>query len=190
MHLVVRKVRWLLWPWGPVPTLARHAPGRGARQFPQAGQREHGSRAGEVVYDRGSYSFAWLYAVFHPSYFESDLSQTVVLVAPPRQEMDAHCTLTAAARLGANPSEAVRQAPDGHGRPAVWTRFRPTLHRVGHPLEGLFLPQAQTLRKGLPCLLDGLAKNRPWHRPQRSYPRRSRPPETKWRNRQATTPAS
>ncbi len=103
---------------------------------------------------------------------------------------DAHCTLTALARLGANLTEAVRQAPDGHGRSAVWTRFRPKLHRVEHQLEGLFLPQALTLPKGLPCLLDGPAKNRPLHRPQRSYPRRSRLPETNWRNRQATTAAS
>ncbi len=190
LHLVVRKTRWLRWPWVPVPTRARHALERVVRQLPPIGQREPGTRAGDVViHPSGSYSFALLHAVFHPSCCGSDRSETVVPLAPPRQELDApYGTLTALARLAANPSEAVfRQAPDGHGRPAVWTRSRPILHRVGHPLQGRFLLQAQPLRKGLPYLVDGIAKNRPWYRPQRSYPRRSRPPETKRRNRQAIT---
>ncbi len=130
-----------------------HALGRVARQLPQAGQRENGTRAGDVVHGRGSYSFASLHADFRQSCFESDRSETVVPVAPPRQELDAHCMLTALARLGANPSAAVfRQAPDGHGRPAVWTRFRLALHSVGHEQESPFMQQPQTLRKGLPCL--------------------------------------
>ncbi len=108
-----------------------------------------------------------------------------------RQELYAHCTLTALARLCANHSEAAfREAPDGHGRPTVLANFRHTLHLVGHQLEGLFVQQAETLRKELQCLLDGIARSRQRRRPQRSYPRRSRQPETKWRNRKATTPAS
>ncbi len=108
-----------------------------------------------------------------------------------RQELYAHCTLTALARLCANHSEAAfREAPDGHGRPTVLANFRPTLHLVGHQLEGLFVQQAETLRKELQCLLDGIARSRQRRRPQRSYPRRSRQPQTKWRNRKATTPAS
>ncbi len=192
LPLVVRKARCLRWLWVPVPTRARHALERVARQLPPVGQREPDTRAGDVVIHPSGSSFALLHAVFRPSCCGSDRSETVVPLAPPRLELDApYGTLTAWARLAANPSEAVfRQAPDGHGRPAVWTRFRPILQRVGHPLPGLFLLQAQPLRKGLPYLVDGIAKNRPWCRPQRSYPRRSRQPETKWRNRQAITLAS
>ena len=108
-----------------------------------------------------------------------------------RQELYAHFTLAALSRLFANHSEeAFRQGPDGHGRPAVLANFRHTLHTVGHHLEGLFLHSAKAVGDALQKILDGIGASRQRRRPGRSYPRRSRKPETKWRNRKAVGNAS
>ncbi len=108
-----------------------------------------------------------------------------------RQELYAHFTLAALSRLFANHSEeAFRQGPDGHGRPAVLANFRHTLHTVGHHLEGLFLHSAKAVGDTLQKILDGIGASRQRRRPGRSYPRRSRKPETKWRNRKAVGNAS
>lgn len=108
-----------------------------------------------------------------------------------RQELYAHFTLAALSRLLANHSEeAFRQGPDGHGRPAVLANFRHALHMLGHHLEGLFLQRAKALGDALQKILDGIGASRQRRRPGRSYPRRSRKPETKWRNRKAVGTAS
>ena len=108
-----------------------------------------------------------------------------------RQELYAHFTLAALSRLFANHSEeAFREGPDGHGRPAVLANFRHTLHTVGRHLEGLFLKRAKAVGDALQRILDGIGASRQRRRPGRSYPRRSRKPETKWRNRKAAGTAS
>ena len=108
-----------------------------------------------------------------------------------RQELYAHFTLAALSRLFANHSEeAFRPGPDGHGRPAVLANFRHTPHTVGHHLEGLFLHSAKAVGDALQQILDGIGASRQRRRPGRSYPRRSRRPETKWRNRKAVGNAS
>ena len=108
-----------------------------------------------------------------------------------RQELYAHFTLAALSRLFANHSEeAFREGPDGPGRPAVLANFRHTLHTVGRHLEGLFLKRAKELGDALQRILDGIGASRQRRRPGRSYPRRSRKPETKWRNRKAAGTAS
>ena len=103
-----------------------------------------------------------------------------------RQELYAHFTMASLSRLLANYSEeAFREGPDGHGRPAVLANFRHTLHTVGRHLEGLFLQQAKAVGEALQRILDGIAASRQRRRPGRSYPGRSRKPETKWRNRKS-----
>ncbi len=95
-----------------------------------------------------------------------------------RQELYAHCTLTALARLCSNHSEAAfARLRVGVADPLYW-RISGTLHLVGHQLEGRFVQQAETLRKGLQCLLDGIARSRQRRRPQRFYPRRSLHPQS------------
>ena len=68
--------------------------------------------------------------------------------------------------------------------------FRHTLHTVGRHLEGLFLKRAKEVGEALQRILDGIGASRQRRRPGRSYPRRSRKPETKWRNRKAVGNAS
>ena len=68
--------------------------------------------------------------------------------------------------------------------------FRHTLHTVGRHLEELFLHSAKAVGDTLQKILDGIGASRQRRRPGRSYPRRSRKPETKWRNRKAVGNAS
>ena len=104
-----------------------------------------------------------------------------------RQELYANCTLITLTRLFANRSEGdARAAPDGHGRPGRQTNFRHALRTVARHVEGLFLRHAALVRDTVQHILDGLAVCHPRRRPRRSYPRRSRKPVNKWRQRKAT----
>ena len=108
-----------------------------------------------------------------------------------RQDLYALFTLAALSRLFANHSEeAFREDLDAHGRPAVLANFRHTLHSQGRHLEGLILEQAKAVGDALQRILDGIGASSQRRRPGRSYPRRSRKPETKWRNRKAAGTAS
>ena len=100
--------------------------------------------------------------------------------------MYAQVRLAALSRLFANHSEEpFREGPEGHGRPAVLANFRHTLHTVGHHLEGLVLERAKAVGATLQRVMDGIGVSRQRPRPGRSYPRRSRRPETKWANGKA-----
>ena len=61
---------------------------------------------------------------------------------------------------------------------------------VGRHLEGLFLHYAATLDATLREILDSIAPCRQRRRPNRSYPRVSRKPASKWRSRKPTPAAT
>ncbi len=108
-----------------------------------------------------------------------------------KQELYAHFTLIALTRTFAGHSEeGFRAEPDRHGRPARQANFQNSLHMVARHLEGLFLAHATTLARSVQRILEGIAGCRQRRRPGRSFPRRSRKPASKWRNRQATKTAS
>ena len=66
--------------------------------------------------------------------------------------------------------------------------FGHTLHTVGRHLEGLFLKRAKAVGDALQRILDGIGASRQRRRPGRSYPRRSRKPETKVEERRQPEP--
>ena len=105
-----------------------------------------------------------------------------------QQELSAHFSLIAMTRLFTNHSEGgYRSDP---GKPALQANFRNGLRTVGRHLEGLFLHYAATLDATLREILDSIAPCRQRRRPNRSYPRVSRKPASKWRSRKPTPTAT
>ena len=85
-----------------------------------------------------------------------------------------------------------RGFPSNAGKPALLANFRNGLRTVGQHLEGLFLHYAVTLSETVATILASIAGCRQRQRPNRSYPRVSRKPASKWRSRKSTpapTPA-
>ena len=80
--------------------------------------------------------------------------------------------------------------PDGHGRPTRQVHFQNSLRTVARQLEGLFLQHASVLSESVQRVLEGIAACWQRRRPGRSFPRLSRKPASKWRNRKATAMAS
>ena len=104
------------------------------------------------------------------------------------QELSAHFSLIAMTRLCTNHSEGgYRSDP---GKPALQANFRNGLRTVGRHLEGLFLQYAATLEATLREILDSIAPCRQRRRPNRSYPRVSRKPASKWRSRKPVPTAT
>ena len=106
-----------------------------------------------------------------------------------QQELSAHFSrVIAMTRLFTNHSEGgYRSDP---GKPALQANFRNGLRTVGRYLEGLFLYYAATLDATLREILDSIAPCRQRRRPNRSYPRVSRKPASKWRSRKPTPTAT
>ena len=105
-----------------------------------------------------------------------------------QQELSAHFSLIAMTRLFTNHSEGgYRSDP---GKPALQANFRNGLRTVGRYLDGLFLHYAATLDATLREILDSIAPCRQRRRPNRSYPRVSRKPASKWRSRKPTPTAT
>ena len=107
-----------------------------------------------------------------------------------RQELCAHFSLIAMTLLFTQHSE--RGFPSEAGKPAMLANFRNGLRTVGQHLQGLFLHYALTLSETVETILASIAGCRQRQRPNRSYPRVSRKPASKWRSRQSTpapTPA-
>ncbi len=104
-----------------------------------------------------------------------------------KQELYAHFTLIAMARLFASHCERQFASQDEEaGRARLRANFNQSLGAVQRELEGLLL-QAPQLRDTLNRVLQHGARNPQRERPDRSYPRQSRRPSTKWRNREPPT---
>ena len=100
-----------------------------------------------------------------------------------QQELYAHFTLIAMARLFASHSERQFESRDGEaGRAPLRVNFNKSLGAVERELEALLL-QAPPLRDTLNRVLEHGARSPQRERPGRSYPRRSRRPSRKWRDR-------
>ncbi len=106
-----------------------------------------------------------------------------------RQELSAHFSLVAMTRLCTNQSEAdFRSAA---GKEPLQANFRNGLRTVGRHLEGLFLAYAATLSETVSSILASVATCRQRKRSNRSYPRISHRPVSKWRSRKpAPAPTS
>ena len=106
-----------------------------------------------------------------------------------KQELYAHFTLIAMARLFASRSEQQFAARDGEAdRPPLRANFSHSLGAVERDLEALLLHEAPQLRDTLNRVLEHAARAPQRERPGRSYPRRSRRPGKKWRNRKPADP--
>ena len=97
-----------------------------------------------------------------------------------QQELFAHFSLIALARLFTNRSEESFRADPG--KPVMQANFKSSLRTVARHLEGLFLEHAATLGKTVERILAGIAACRQRQRPNRSFPRLSRKPASKWRS--------
>ena len=104
------------------------------------------------------------------------------------EELFAHFSLIALARLFTNRSEESFRADPG--KPAMQANFKSSLRTVARHLEGLFLEHAAMLGKTVERILAGIAACRQRQRPNRSFPRLSRKPASKWRSGKATTTAT
>ena len=105
-----------------------------------------------------------------------------------QQELFAHFSLIALARLFTNRSEESFRADPG--QPAMQANFKSSLRTVARHLEGLFLEHATMLGKTVERILAGIAACRQRQRPNRSFPRLSRKPASKWRSSKATATAT
>ena len=105
-----------------------------------------------------------------------------------QQELFAHCSLIALARLFTNRSEESFRADPG--KPVMQANFKSSLRTVARHLEGLFLEHAAMLGKTVERILAGIAACRQRQRPNRSFPRLSRKPASKWRSSKATATAT
>ena len=105
-----------------------------------------------------------------------------------QQELFAHFSLIALARLFTNRSEESFRADPG--QPAMQANFKSSLRTVARHLEGLFLEHAAMLGKTVERILAGIAACRQRQRPNRSFPRLSRKPASKWRSSKATATAT
>ena len=103
-----------------------------------------------------------------------------------QQELFAHFSLIALARLFTNRSEESFRADPG--KPVMQANFKSSLRTVARHLEGLFLEHAAMLGKTVERILAGIAACR--QRPNRSFPRLSRKPASKWRSSKATATAT
>ena len=101
-----------------------------------------------------------------------------------KQELYANFTLAALARLCASECEqqlaARGAAPE---RPPLRANFNHSLAAVGRELEGLLLSHDALLHETLDRVLEHVSRSPQRERPGRSYPRRSRRPVSKWRDR-------
>ena len=97
-----------------------------------------------------------------------------------RQELCAHFSLIAMARLFTNQSESGFRSQAG--KQPLQANFRNALRTVGSRLEGLFLNYATTLSETVSTILASIAGCRQRQRSHRSYPRVSRKPASKWRS--------
>ena len=105
-----------------------------------------------------------------------------------QQELFAHFSLITLARLFTNRSEESFRADPG--KPAMQANFKSSLRTVARHLERLFLEHAAMLGKTIERILAGIAACRQRQRPNRSFPRLSRKPASKWRSSKATATAT
>ena len=106
-----------------------------------------------------------------------------------KQELYAHFTLVAMARLFASHCERQFESRAGAaGRLPLRANFNHSLGAVEREMEALLLHQAPQLRDTLNRVLEHAARSPQRERPGRSYPRRSRRPSKKWRNRKPADP--
>ena len=108
-----------------------------------------------------------------------------------KQELSAHFTLIAMARLFASRCERqFRTRPGEAGRAPLRANFNHSLGAVEREMEALLLHQAPQLRDILNRVLENASRGPQRERPGRSYPRRSRRPSKKWRNRKPAETAA
>ncbi len=184
------------------------------RQCPQAALRPCRVRlvkytAGATAYtlattllDRQRYPIAKLADLYHARWGVEELykiSKKLLTVEEfhghsergVKQELFAHFSLIAMTRLFTNHSEAgFRAGPGEHGKAAMQANFKHGLRTVGRSLEALFLLHAATLARTVGEILGSIAKCRHRRRPNRSFPRQSLKPASKWRSRQANSAAT
>ena len=86
-----------------------------------------------------------------------------------QQELFAHFSLIALARLFTNRSEESFRADPG--KPVMQANSKSSLRTVARHLEGLFLEHAAMLGKTVERILAGIAACRQRQRPNRSFPR-------------------
>ena len=102
-----------------------------------------------------------------------------------QEELCAHFSLLAMARLCTNRSK--ESFPAEPGKQPLQANFKSSLRTVAQHLKGLFLKHAAMLGKTIKRILAGIADCR--QRPNRSHPRLSRKPASKWRPQKATPTA-
>jgi hypothetical protein len=100
-----------------------------------------------------------------------------------RQELYAHFSLIAMARLFANRGDAALDEAHEGGLPKMRTNFTNALAMLAGGLEELILTQTSALADAVSRVADSVLRVRARLRPGRSFPRRSRKPVGKWQRR-------
>jgi len=104
-----------------------------------------------------------------------------------KQELFAHFNLIAMTRLFTNRDDRLEQAAQpADGKPARQANFKHSLAALAQNLEGLLLRHSAFLGETLERISEWVGAGRSRPRPDRSYPRRSRRPVSKWQRRRAT----
>ena len=103
-----------------------------------------------------------------------------------KQELFAHFNLVAMTRLLANrDAELCAAAGPPDGKPLPQANFKHSLAALGQHLEGLLLRHSAYVSETLERLCEWIGRGRRRPRPNRSYPRRSLQPASKWDRRRA-----
>ena len=103
-----------------------------------------------------------------------------------KQELYAHFVLITLTRLFANRSEdGFNPLDDAEDKPEMKANFKNSLLVVGRNIEALMFRQVEYLTSTLNQILEGIGRCRHRQRSGRSYERRSRKPESRWRCRKA-----
>ena len=101
-----------------------------------------------------------------------------------KQELFAHFNLIAMTRLLANRDAALCEAARPQdGRPVPQANFKHSLAALAQHLEGLLLRHSAYVSETLERICEWVGTGRRKRRPDRSYPRRSLRPASKWDRR-------
>ncbi len=104
-----------------------------------------------------------------------------------KQELFAHFNLIAMTRLFTNRDDRLEQAAQpAAGKPARQANVKHSLAALAQHLEALLLRHRAYLGETLERISEWVGSGRSRPRPERSYPRRSLRPVSKWQRRRAT----
>ncbi len=107
-----------------------------------------------------------------------------------KQELFAHFNLLSMTRLLTNRDQALCEATDGGaGQPVPQANFKHSLAALAQHLEGLLLRHSAYVSETLERMCGWIGTGRRKRRPNRSYPRRSLRPASKWDRRRSAKSA-